>query len=833
MDGNPFRRHHGHSRRGAFPFDPQPLEVNDDFSAPWPPAPVSAIANVSPAAASAAVSISHFLPTHFNPPDASAFGAAGGSPADRSAAAAQPFLRNEAQLSAPSAPPAPSAPSPAAALEFALLESQLLSAPQQQQQQQRRRHDEEAEEEEEEEEEDEEVEEEDEAEEEYEEEEQQHELQGFSSEGGLPAEPPAASAEAGLGLVGSEAADLSLVGSAVAGLELVGSAVAGLASDGADAFDLDAVEVARLGGDEAEEEGGEGEREGDGETGGVVGGRESRKRRLEDLGQTEGEEEGGVEGDVEEGEEEEGREGRSGKLKKGGEHKEGEGDGEEAKEGDGVNKGIALLYPSIPTTPSPLLCSEAEFQELLTCIQSSSNEDAIAMVLLLLLEEQRATKETSFFLKRLRVRSEYLLRHHSLVRSIELNLHRDIADNNAIRQQEIQRLRRVCMAGMTAGATLSQHQMVYRRLWTRPRSRAWWEECIDPNYPPETFRKTFRMSRETFMELCDILGPLIVKRSTRIREAIPVDIRIGASLWRLATAEPLHLISRRFGLGQTTVHFVSNDVLKALNEVVLPKVVVWPEPGSTRAAEISSQFLDLCGLDHASSVAQQLGNGKLIATLYTTHLPINTPRSNLAKYHNKQHTERFARPSYSIAMQTAIDANGQFLDLCIGLPGALSDEEVLQQSTLHQKGQAGELQGVKVIGLRSYPLLDWLLVPYAQSDSATWYQTTFNECIEKGTAVGKDAIGRLKGRWRILLRRAEGKLHELPRLVGACCALHNFLEQKGEAFDPDWAYEAFDDFVPAKRADEESPAAVAERDALAQGMFQAVHGWEGDAANAL
>ncbi|CAI5982500.1 unnamed protein product [Closterium sp. NIES-65] len=799
MDGNPFGRHHGHSRRGAFPFDPQPLEVNDDFSAPWPPAPVSGIAGVSPAAASAAVSISHFLPTHFNPPDASAFGAAANSPADRSAASAQPFLRNEAQLPAPSAPLAPSAPSPAAALEFALLESQLLSAVAHQSSQQQVS--------------------------------QQATHQPSQS---VYDEEQFTSAEAGLGLVGSEAADLSLVGSAVAGLELVGSAVAGLASDGADAFDLDAVEVARLGGDEAEEEGGEGEREGDGETGGVVGGRESRKRRLEDLGQTEGEEEWGVEGDVEEGEEEEGREGRLRKLKKGGEHKEGEGDGEEGKEGDGVNKGIALLYPSIPTTPSPLLCSEAEFQELLTCIETSTNEDAIAMVLLLLLEEQRAAKETSFFLKRLRViRSEYLLRHHSLVRSIELNLHRDIADNNAIRQQEIQRLRRVCMAGMTAGATLSQHQMVYRRLWTRPRSRAWWEECIDPNYPPETFRKTFRMSRETFMELCDILGPLIVKRSTRIREAIPVDIRIGASLWRLATAEPLHLISRRFGLGQTTVHFVSNDVLKALNEVVLPKVVVWPEPGSTRASEISSQFLDLCGLDHASSVAQQLGNGKLIATLYTTHLPINTPRSNLAKYHNKQHTERFARPSYSIAMQTAIDANGQFLDLCIGLPGALSDEEVLQQSTLHQKGQAGELQGAKVIGLRSYPLLDWLLVPYPHSDSATWYQTTFNECIEKGTAVGKDAIGRLKGRWRILLRRAEGKLHELPRLVGACCALHNFLEQKGEAFDPDWAYEAFDDYVPARRADDESPAAVAERDELAQGMFQAVHGWEGDAANAL
>ncbi|CAI5997968.1 unnamed protein product [Closterium sp. NIES-64] len=182
------------------------------------------------------------------------------------------------------------------------------------------------------------------------------------------------------------------------------------------------------------------------------------------------------------------------------------------------------------------------------------------------------------------------------------------------------------------------------------------------------------MSRETFMELCGMLGPLLGKKPRKNPNLL--DIRIGAAIWRLATAEPLHLVSRRFNLSRTTVHFVGNDILKVLNDVILPK-------------------------------------------------------------------------------------------------------------------------------------------------------TTFNECIEKGTAVGKDAIGRLKGRWRILLRRAEGKLHELPRLVGACCALHNFLEQKGEAFDPDWAYEAFDDYVPARRADEESPAAVAERDELAQGMFQAVHGWEG------
>ncbi|MGH0116490.1 UNVERIFIED_CONTAM: hypothetical protein FKN15_009623 [Acipenser sinensis] len=37
---------------------------------------------------------------------------------------------------------------------------------------------------------------------------------------------------------------------------------------------------------------------------------------------------------------------------------------------------------------------------------------------------------------------------------------------------------------------------------------------------------------------------------------------------------------------------------------------------------------------------------------------------------------------------------------------------------------------------------------------------------------------KLKGRWRILLKRTEQKTFNIPDIVGACCILHNICDHK-------------------------------------------------------
>eukprot|EP00897_Mesotaenium_endlicherianum_P007836 jgi/Mesen1/7080/ME000369S06404 len=95
------------------------------------------------------------------------------------------------------------------------------------------------------------------------------------------------------------------------------------------------------------------------------------------------------------------------------------------------------------------------------------------------------------------------------------------------------------------------------------------------------------------------------------------------------------------------------------------------------------------------------------------------------------HTEKNRRrTAYSITLQGTVDTKGSFTDVCIGWPGSMTDERVLQNSALYQRGTSGSLQGCWVAGDSSFPLLDWLLVPYA-TENISWAQQTFNEKVEE------------------------------------------------------------------------------------------------------
>ena len=46
--------------------------------------------------------------------------------------------------------------------------------------------------------------------------------------------------------------------------------------------------------------------------------------------------------------------------------------------------------------------------------------------------------------------------------------------------------------------------------------------------------------------------------------------------------------------------------------------------------------------------------------------------------------------------------------------------------------------------------------------------------------------GRLKGRWRCLLKRLDVDISDVPEVVTACCVLHNICEVHGEEFSDEW-----------------------------------------------
>lgn len=342
-----------------------------------------------------------------------------------------------------------------------------------------------------------------------------------------------------------------------------------------------------------------------------------------------------------------------------------------------------------------------------------------------------------------------------------------------------------------------------RRLWVKTRSKAWWEQVSSPDFPEEEFQKAFRMSRATFDMICDHLDPAVNKKDTMLRLAIPVRQRVAVCIWRLATGEALREVSKRFGLGISTCHKLVLEVCTAIRSVLMPKFLQWPD--ETRTAEIKSEFETFSGIPNVGG------------SMYTTHIPIIAPKVSVAAYFNKRHTERNQKTTYSITMQGVVDPKGVFTDICVGWPGSMAYEQVLEKSALFQRANGGALSGSWIVGNSGFPLMDWLLVPYTHQN-LTWTQHAFNEKIEEVGGVAKEAFMRLKARWSCLQKRTEMKLQDLPVVLGACCVLHNICEIRNEGLPAELRFELFDDeMMPEIRV--RSADAMQARDQIAHKLL--------------
>ena len=346
-----------------------------------------------------------------------------------------------------------------------------------------------------------------------------------------------------------------------------------------------------------------------------------------------------------------------------------------------------------------------------------------------------------------------------------------------------------------------------RRLWVKNRSKAWWDQCNSAEFPEEEFKKAFRMGKDTFEMICNELTSAVAKENTMLRDAVPVRQRVAVCIWRLATGEPLRLVSKRFGLGISTCHKLVLEVCLAIRTVLMPKYLQWPD--EEKLKKITDEYELVSGIPN------------VVGAMYTTHIPIIAPKISVAAYFNKRHTERNQKTSYSITVQGVVDPNGVFTDVCIGWPGSMPDDQVLEKSALYQRANGGLLKNMWIVGSSGYPLMDWVLVPYAQQH-LTWTQHAFNEKIRDIQMVSKNAFARLKGRWTCLQKRTEVKLQDLPVVLGACCVLHNICEMRNEEMDPELIYELVDDEMVPEIA-LRSGSAIKARDSIAHNLLHHNH----------
>ena len=296
-------------------------------------------------------------------------------------------------------------------------------------------------------------------------------------------------------------------------------------------------------------------------------------------------------------------------------------------------------------------------------------------------------------------------------------------------------------------------------------------------FGPEDWLKNFRMSHSTFVYLCDKLKCTIEKQDTMMRKAIVTEKRLGITLWFLSTGADYRTIGHLFGVSKSTVCVIVKEVCFCIVELLLPDYIKVPT-GSTLKAVIEG-FKS----DH--------GFPQCAGAVDGTHIPILSPYECPADYYNR-------KGWHSIIMQGAVDNKGLFIDVYIGWPGKVHDARVFANSSIYRKGQnktlfpdwTEKISGVDIpvviLGDPAYPLLRWVMKAFPDNGNLSHQQRKFNYCLSRARVIVEHSYGKLKGRWRCLLKRLDVNIDDVPELVAACCVLHNICEIHGDEFNVEW-----------------------------------------------
>lgn len=339
----------------------------------------------------------------------------------------------------------------------------------------------------------------------------------------------------------------------------------------------------------------------------------------------------------------------------------------------------------------------------------------------------------------------------------------------------------------------------FRSVWTYQRPGDWWQ-YVNHSWTDAEWSANFRMRRATFNNLCNKLRPWLTRQNTKYRQSVPVELRVGICIWRLATNLEYRSISHLFGVGLSTCCLITQEVVTAINVVLKAKYIRHPTAPEIRA--IVQGFRDKWRFPQVAGAIDG------------THIKIRAPSENSASYYNR-------KGDYSIILQAVVDHRMRFWDINVGRAGKIHDARVFALSSLYQRGTDGTLfpdwtetfEGVDVplvlLGDSAYPLLPWLMKPYPEGAGVTADQINFNFKLSQSRMTVERAFGRLKGRWRCLSKTCDAHITFVSRIVSACCVLHNFVEMHNEDYlngDPEAEEE--DEAVPDRRCDNQQQSNI-------------------------
>ena len=328
------------------------------------------------------------------------------------------------------------------------------------------------------------------------------------------------------------------------------------------------------------------------------------------------------------------------------------------------------------------------------------------------------------------------------------------------------------------------HVQQRRAAWVYPRPQGWFEEMYQNPVFPTLWKNDFRVTKETFDYICQLVGPDLSRQNTYFWKAVALNKCVAIALWRMGTGNSYRTTGITFGQGKSTVIKICENFMEAL---------ICHKDNFIRFPD------DLLDVTLAMRRSESLaGFPNVVGAIDGSHIAIKAPHVHHEDYFNR-------KKNYSINLQGVVDATGKFIDVSTGWPGSIHDARVLRLSTLYQRAENNliltepvkRINGVTVrpllIGDSAYPLLPWLVSPYPHSHNLNRNQAKFNKILSKSRVTVERAFGKLKCHWRCLLKPLEEKTPKVPHTILTCCILHNICVLRADEFEDDHSSDEEDD----------------------------------------
>jgi hypothetical protein len=185
---------------------------------------------------------------------------------------------------------------------------------------------------------------------------------------------------------------------------------------------------------------------------------------------------------------------------------------------------------------------------------------------------------------------------------------------------ELQQL--LFLYGLSNSRTINLHPT--REWYVLPRSTHWACRLFNSNeFLDAQFEQSFRLSRISFYRLLERLRPFIEKQSTRFRDPVPADRRLGIFLYHIAQGATYTVLSNQFAVGRSTVSNIIGEV------------------GLSICRHLSRAYIHFLTTDEALVTAafweKQVQIPGIVACIDGSHIPIKRPRHDGEGYFNRKH----------------------------------------------------------------------------------------------------------------------------------------------------------------------------------------------------